>query len=90
VFYVVVKRIFKEKVVQPTGDGDMTGASPFPLSATLVAVPLGLRSSSQLSIAGGHLAEVVALRVRSVASCARAMQAIFKSIEPMRKPGGES
>ena len=26
VFFVVVKRIFKTKVVQPAGDGDMTGA----------------------------------------------------------------
>ena len=26
VFFVVVKRIFKAKVVQPAGDGDMTGA----------------------------------------------------------------
>ncbi len=25
VFFVVVKRIFKAKVVQPAGDGDMTG-----------------------------------------------------------------
>jgi len=30
VFFVVVKRIFKAKVVQPAGDGDMTGTITVP------------------------------------------------------------
>ena len=47
----------------------------------------GMGQSSQFSIrTPGTWAKSALLRVRSKASWARAMQAIFKSIEPMRRP----